>query len=386
MFSERASWELRPTRIAERLAAMRAAGETVLDLTESNPTRCEFSYPEEAILGALADPRGLAYDPDPRGLLSARKAIARSYGGIDASRLVLAASTSEAYAWLFKLLCDEGDETLVPAPSYPLFDFLAGLESARVVRYPLFYDGAWRLDLDAIARLVGPRTRAIVVVHPNNPTGSFLTHQEIDALRGLACERNLAIVSDEVFAAYSFTEEAFPRTLAGETRALTFSLGGLSKEAGLPQMKLSWIVVSGPEALRDEALERLEIIGDTFLSVGTPVQAGCESLLRAGEPVRRAILDRVRANRAALLDARQPADPWECLHADGGWYAVLRVPRVMSDEDWALDLLESEKVHVHPGDLFDFPTDGHLVVSLLPPADRFREGIARISARIRARV
>jgi hypothetical protein len=364
---------------------MRAAGETVLDLTESNPTRAGFAYPREAILEALANPKGLVYDPDPRGLLSARRAIAASQGGIDPSRIVLAASTSEAYSWLFKLLCGEGDEILIPAPGYPLFDFLAKLESVRLARYPLFYDGAWRLDIDAIARLAGPRTRAVVAVHPNNPTGSFLTHQEIDALRTLARERNLAIVSDEVFAAYSFTEEAFSPTLAGETSVLTFSLGGLSKEAGLPQMKLSWIVASGPEALRDEALERLEIIGDTFLSVGTPVQAGIEPLLRAGESVRRMILDRVRANRDALLGARRAEDAWECLHTDGGWYAVLRAPRVMSDEDWALDLLESEHVHVHPGDLFDFPTDGCLVVSLLPPADRFREGIARISARFRAR-
>ncbi|RPJ40840.1 MAG: pyridoxal phosphate-dependent aminotransferase, partial [Candidatus Latescibacterota bacterium] len=341
-----------------------------------------FAYPNEQILAAISEPRALRYEPDPRGLLSAREVLGRRLGGIDPSRIVLSASTSEAYSWLFKLLADEGDEVLVAAPSYPLFDFLAKLESVRLRRYPLHYDGSWRVDMDALARAAGARTRAIVVVHPNNPTGSFLDDEEIEALRALAAERFLAIVSDEVFADYRFDDASRPLTLAGESGALTFSLGGLSKAAGLPQMKLAWIVASGPAALRDEALARLEIIGDTFLSVGTPVQAGLEGLLSAGDAVRVEILARLRANRAALFEAAGRGAAWECLHADGGWYAVLRVPRVRSDEEWALDLLGKDGVLVHPGALFDFAGEGYLVVSLLPEPVSFREGIARLRGRI----
>jgi aspartate/methionine/tyrosine aminotransferase len=384
MYSGRTSWERETTRLARRLAEMRGAGEAVIDLAESNPTRCGFAYPSDAIRAAIGGPGSLRYEPDPRGSLAAREAVARRCDGIGPDRIVLSASTSEAYAWLFKLLAEEGDEILVAAPSYPLFDFIARLESVRLVRFPLLYDGRWHLAADEIERVAGPRTRAIVVVHPNNPTGSFLNPEEIAALRGLAARRNLAIVSDEVFAGYAFERAPEPRTLAGETEALTFSLGGLSKAAGLPQMKLSWIVASGPEALREEALARLEIIGDTYLSVGTPVQAALEELLASGESVRARILDRVRGNRETLLAARGPDAPWECLHAEGGWYAVLRVPRVRSDEEWALLLLERDRVHVHPGSLFDFGSEGYLVVSLLPPPEVFREGIGRIVERIGA--
>jgi hypothetical protein len=382
MPSSRTSWDREPTALALRLAEIRAAGEAVIDLTESNPTRCGFAYPEEAILSAISGVDALRYEPAPLGLASAREAISRRCGGIDASRIVLSASTSEAYAWLFKLLADEGDEILVAAPSYPLFDFLAKLESVRLRRYPLVYDGRWRLEQGALERAAGPRTRAVVVVHPNNPTGSFLDGEEIDALRTFARRRDLAIISDEVFADYRFDDGPRPLTLAGDVDALTFSLGGLSKAAGLPQMKLSWIVVSGAERLREDALVRLEVIGDTFLSVGTPVQAGIEDLLRAGDTVRAEILSRTRANRAALLSSRAADAPWECLHADGGWYAVLRVPRILSDEEWALLLLDRDRVHVHPGELFDFDREGHLVVSLLPPPGAFAEGIGRIARRI----
>jgi hypothetical protein len=256
------------------------------------------------------------------------------------------------------------------------------MESVRLVRYPLFYDGAWRLDPASLERAAGPRSRAIVVVHPNNPTGSFLDRDEIDAVRQVAHRRRLAIISDEVFADYRFDDDPRPLTLAGETEALTFSLGGLSKAAGLPQMKLAWIVVSGSAELRREALARLEIIGDTFLSVGTPVQLGLEELLLAGDAVRAEIVSRIRMNRAALLAARAPGAAWECFAADGGWYSVLRVPRVRSDDEWALELLRRDRVHVHPGSLFDFGEEGHLVVSLLSAPDVFREGIFRIAGRL----
>ncbi|MCA9729129.1 MAG: pyridoxal phosphate-dependent aminotransferase, partial [Candidatus Eisenbacteria bacterium] len=304
-----------------------------------------------------------------------------AHARVEPEHLVLCAGTSEAYSWLFKLLCDPGDQVLLPAPSYPLLDDLADLEDVELVRYPLRYDGAWHADPDRIERAIGPRTRAVVIVQPNNPTGSCLTHGELEALGSLCERRGLALISDEVFLDYPFASEPLPSALDAAS-GLRFVLGGLSKAAGLPQMKASWIAVAGPPTQRDEALLRLETIADTFLSVNTPVQVGLPALLAAGRVVRRAILDRVRTNRSTILSMRKQAAPWDCLAADGGWYAVLRVPRVHTDEDWCLSLLEQEGVHVHPGYFYDFETDGFLVVSLLPPPDQLREGMTRIARRL----
>ncbi len=339
----------------------------MLDLTESNPTRAGFEYPREEILDALADPRALRYDPDPKGLLSAREAVASYYGDIPVSRILLTASTSEAYSYLFKLLCDPGDEILSPRPSYPLFEFLGGLESVRVVQYPLRYDGVWHIDFDALERAITPRTRAIVVVNPNNPTGSFLKRDEWARLQTLG----VPILSDEVFSDYAFSpDDSRVRSLTGGSEALTFSMSGLSKIAALPQMKLGWIVAGGPG--HEAALERLELIADTYLSVATPVQIALPQLLTASIGVRAQILDRTRANLALLRRSTVP------LHVEGGWYATLQVPRTRGEEEWAMALLDQHDVLVQPGFYFDFESEAFLVLSLLTPPDIFAEGLRRL--------
>jgi aspartate/methionine/tyrosine aminotransferase len=280
---------------------------------------------------------------------------------------LLTASTSEAYSYLFKLLCDPGDEILSPRPSYPLFEFLAGLESVRVVQYPLRYDGVWHIDFEALEQAVTPRTRAIVVVNPNNPTGSFLKREERARLETLG----IPILSDEVFSDYAFApDDSRVRTLTSSSGVLTFSMSGLSKIAGLPQMKLGWIVAGGPG--HEAALERLELIADTYLSVATPVQIALPRLLQASAVVRAQILDRTRANLALL---RRSAVP---LHVEGGWYATLQVPRTRSEEDWAIELLERRDVLVQPGFYFDFESEAFLVLSLLTPPDVFAEGLRRV--------
>ncbi len=388
-FSSRTRWDRGLNPLAERLSARRASGEPVLDLTESNPTRAGFAYPEQDILGAISGDGALRYAPDPRGLRSAREAVAGWYGRrgrtVDPDHVVLCASTSEAYGWLLKVLCENGDEILCPAPSYPLFDFLAKAEDVRLCSYPLEYDGRWSLHIEDLATRCTPHTRGVIIVQPNNPTGSYLSPVEIERLSAFCVDRGLVVISDEVFADYAFENVpgAMPSALdlAGP---LTFTLGGLSKAVGLPQMKLSWIIVGGPPGLREEALARLEILGDTYLSVNTPVQVGLERILAVGESVGRQIKERVAGNRALLRLARGADAPWDILTADGGWYAVLSVPRVMSDERWALALLERDGVYVHPGHYFDFAADGYLVVSLLCERGAFVEGVRRIVARIEA--
>jgi aspartate/methionine/tyrosine aminotransferase len=300
---------------------------------------------------------------------------------VPADRIVLTASTSEAYGHLFKLLADPGDEVLVPRPSYPLFEFLARLECVRVVEYPLAYDGSWRIDFEALEAALGPRARAIVVVNPNNPTGSFLKARERDRLIALAAERGLAIVADEVFSDYAFAPDAERvTTLATETGALAFSLSGLSKIAGLPQMKLGWIVTAGPQELRAGAFARLELIADTYLSVAAPAQYGAARLMEAGAKVRERISARVRENLAWLRGAVE-GSALGVLEVEGGWYATLRVPRTRSEEEWTLELLDRDGVLVQPGFFYDFETEAFLVLSLLTPPDVFREGVGRLLAR-----
>lgn len=382
MFSSRLHWDLRPNRIA---AAVAAHAGPLLDLTESNPTRAGLPY-DSSTLSAFADPESLRYEPTPTGLRKAREAVAASYAlrGVElqTGRLLLTASTSESYSWLFKLLCDPGDEVLVPRPSYPLFDFLAALESVRVVQYPLAYDGRWRLDIHEVEHVLTERTRAIVVVNPNNPTGSFLKRNEWAALDGLCATRGIAIISDEVFADYSLrTDPDRITTLAGAPGdSLSFSLGGLSKQAGLPQMKLGWLIANGPEAVRAQALERLELIADTYLSVSTPVQQAAPALIAAGDTIGRAILERVRRNNGFIT--RLAGGACELLDAEGGWYVTLRVPRIRSEEDWTLELLEHEDVLVQPGFFYDFENEAYLVLSLLTPPQVFEEGARRIVERV----
>ena len=383
MFSGRTYWDLSRNRLSERLAALRAAGRDVLDLTLANPTEAGLVYDGAALAAALGDERLVRYAPTPMGDPEARRAVAAEYAArgvaVDPDHLLLTASTSEAYAFLFKLLADPGDTILVPRPSYPLFEFLARLESVVVQPYPLVYQGGWRIDLDALRALPTERVRAIVVVHPNHPTGSFLRRAERDALRALG----RPVISDEVFADYAYgPDPARVATLADETEMLAFALSGLSKVAGLPQLKLGWMAVAGPSAARRAALERLEIVSDTYLSVGTPVQLAAPRLLALGGAVREQIRARVVENRAALSATLGAESAATLLRAEGGWAAVLQIPRTRTEEEWALLLLEEEGVLVHPGYFFDFAEEAYLVVSLLAPPARFREAAARLGRRL----
>lgn len=390
MFSSRLDWDLRPNRISTALEARRRAGLKILDLTESNPTRAGFSYPAGEILAPLADARSLVYEPAPAGLVPARDAVAAYYAAhghsVSPERILLASSTSESYAFLFKLLADPGDEILVPRPSYPLFDYLAALESLRVAQYPLVYRQRWLLDVDALAGAITARTRAIIIVNPNNPTGSFVKKHELEALAHLCAERNLALISDEVFSDYSFAADPERvTTLAGLDEVLTFSLSGLSKISGLPQMKLGWVVIGGPEGARAQARERLELIADTYLSVGTPVQHALPRLLEAGAAVRQQIMRRLRENLAFLETALEAQRTCELLTVEGGWYAILRVPRMGSEEELVLELLTRDGVLVQPGFFYDFDAEAFLVLSLLTPSGTFQEGVLRLLARLRSR-
>jgi aspartate/methionine/tyrosine aminotransferase len=386
VFSKRFHWELRPNRLAELVAAKRRAGVRILDLTESNPTRASLAYPADEILGALADPRSMAYDPAPAGSAPARQAVAAYYAArgvsVDPGRILLTASTSEGYAYLFKLLADPGDEVLVPRPSYPLFEFLATMESLRAVAYPLVYQGAWSLDLHGLESAIGARTRALVVVNPNNPTGSFLKQAELARVVELSRAYNLPIISDEVFADYTFRPDPRRvRTLVDVEEVPVFSMSGLSKVAGLPQMKLGWIVAGGPLASRREALEKLEWIADTYLSVGTPVQHAAPALLRAGAAVEREISSRVRANLAYLQAAVGARPACRVLDVEGGWYATIQVPRTRTEEEWALTLLDQDDVLVQPGYFYDFAAEAFLVLSLLTAPEVLSEGVSRLLGR-----
>ena len=387
MFSSRLDWTTRPNPISRMLEARRRAGETVLDLTESNPTHAGIDYPAEAIAEAFGDRRAVRYEPEPFGLESAREAVARYYAdagvAVDPSRLVLTASTSEAYAWLFKLLAAPGDEVLTPRPSYPLFEFLAKLESVNVVQYPLFYDHGWRVDIAALRALVTRRTRAIVTVHPNNPTGSFLDRDELDELVAVASEHALALVSDEVFSDYWFERDAARVGVVAEVAdVLSFSLSGLSKIVGLPQMKLGWMMVGGPAELRRAALARLEFIADTYLSVGTPVQLAAPALLEMRGGIQGQMRERLARNLARLRAELAAAPEVRLLAVEGGWYATLQVPRVRSEEEWVLALLGERGVLVQPGFFYDFESEAFLVVSLLTRPDVFDEGLRRLVERV----
>lgn len=386
-FSSRTRWELRPNRLTEALERRRASGAPLFDLTESNPTAVGLEPPQGA-LAALCGPESRHYAPDPRGLLPAREAVVRDFQrrGIemDAERLVLTSSTSEAYALLFKLLADPGDTVLVPRPGYPLFDFLARLESVNVAPYALTWDGHWHLDRSALEQSWTADTRAVVVVNPNNPTGSYLEVEERRCLEDLCSERGAALISDEVF--WDYPLGALHRraeSLAVDGRCLGFSLGGISKALALPQLKLGWIAVSGPEPLRREAIARLEIVADTYLSVGTPVQVAAPHLLARAEELQEPVRERVTRNLAALRSALESPSPASLLTPEAGWSAILRVPATLSEEDLTIRLLEKEGVLVHPGFFFDFPGEAYLVASLLPRPAVFDEGVSRLLGSLR---
>ncbi|MEO7109148.1 MAG: pyridoxal phosphate-dependent aminotransferase [Polyangiaceae bacterium] len=368
--------------LSRAINAARSRGHAFLDLTISNPTTADLPYDRDSILRALSDPKALTYDPLPFGLPSAREAVAAALSEIhpiDPSRIVLTASSSEAYSFLFKLFCDPGDEVAIAAPSYPLFEHLATLESVQVRNYSLRYDGAWHVDVDSLKHAITPKTRAIVTVSPNNPTGSFLSRDELSALATFG----LPILSDEVFATYALTEDRSRATTARLAEdALVFSLGGLSKLAALPQMKLGWIATSGPKAQVDDALSKLELIADTFLSVGTPVQHGASHLLTAGKKTAAAISARTKKNLATLDRVVGKHSPATRLKVDGGWYATLRLPQTKTEEEWVLGFLEDDGVLVHPGAFFDFESEAFVILSLLTPEKDFEAGAAKIAQRV----
>lgn len=349
----------------------------MLDLTLSNPTRADLPYASAEILAALVHPGALEYAPEAFGLPSARAEVARAFAerGVPLAddRVVLTASTSEAYAFAFKLLCDPGDEVLVPRPSYPLLEHLAALESVNLKYYDLVYDGAWSLDRDSLRRAVGPRSRAVVSVSPNNPTGHYFSHEDLAALS----ELDLPLISDEVFADYELEPRpGRPRSALEATAPLVLALEGLSKLAALPQLKLGWMALGGDALRVEEALARLSLIADSFLSPNTPVQLALPKLLATRSVVRDAIVARARANREALRVFCR-STPVSVLRVEGGWYAVLRLPATQSDEDWTLEFL-AHGVLVQPGYFFDFETGSYVVVSLLTPEPVFARGAERL--------
>ena len=411
MFSERTNWQLAQNRFTRALEEVRAGGARVLDLTVSNPTRAGLHYDEHAILGALSSRRALDYDPQSKGLRFAREAVAGYYRewrgrgegdvarngsmNVDPEQIVLTTSTSEGYSFVFRLLCNAGDELLVPKPSYPLFEFLADLQDVRLVPYPLIYDHGWQMDFPSLEKAVTARTRGVVVVHPNNPTGSYVSAGEFDSLNAFCRGHGLAVIADEVFLDYGLEERRAGAekntgslgrddngiehaSFVGNREVLTFTLSGLSKIAALPQMKVAWVVTSGPRELAAAAMARLEVIADTYLSMNAPIQWAVTVLLEQRKGIQRQLMERVTKNLAEL--DRQLAGQESCqrLSVEGGWYAVLRVPVTRSDEELAIELVREKSVLVHPGHFYDFPSDGYLVLSLITAEGEFREGIGRV--------
>lgn len=377
MFSRRTQWNLEPNRLTVAHQAAIASGKKIIDLTISNPTRAEINYDEPTILKALSNPESLDYDPQSKGLRSAREAVAAYYApAIDPESLILTASTSEGYSFVFRLLCNPGDEILVPKPSYPLFDFLAELQDVALVPYSLIYDHGWQIDLHSLKNALTPKSRAIVLVHPNNPTGSYISAQERQDLNDVCRKHKLALIVDEVFLDYAHDKPQ--PTFAANRDALTFTLSGISKISALPQMKLAWITVSGPPTEVDQAMQRLDVIADTYLSLNAPVQLAAPVLLDQRKTIQPQLMRRVRATLAEL--DRQLAAQRSCarLEIQGGWYAVLRIPVTRSDEDFAIELLQRSGVLVHPGHFYDFPGDGYLVLSLIATEAEFRSGVSAV--------
>lgn len=382
MFSDRTNWPLTRNRLTQALDQARAGGATVVDLTISNPTRAGLLYDGATILQSLSSPRSLDYDPQSKGLLGARSAVAEYYRTdhsltLDPERIILTTSTSEGYSFVFRLLCNPGDELLVPKPSYPLFEFLADLQDVKLIPYPLIYDHGWQMDFHSLELAVTDRTRGVVVVHPNNPTGSFVSPEEQRLLEDFCRARGLSMIADEVFLDYSHRDNS-PQSFAANQKCLTFTLSGISKISALPQMKVAWIVTSGPYAEVEVAQSRLEVIADTYLSVNAPIQWAVPVLLEERHSIKKQLLARVLANLSEL--DRQLAEQNACqrLQVQAGWYAMLRVPVTRTDEQLAVDLLQSKSVLVHPGHFYDLASDGYVVLSLIGPKTEFADGIERL--------
>lgn len=381
-YSHRLSWSLLSNSFSDRVEAKRRAGIQLLDLTRSNPTEVLRDYPHAAISDAYGKVNDFCYTPEAAGKREAREVVGSYYEqrGVTVSpnRLFLTASTSEAYALFFKLFCDPGDEILAPIPSYPLFEYLAALESVRIIPYQLRYDGSWHIDFHHLRNQISPRTRAIAIVNPNNPTGSLLKNVEASELLHIAQAHHLPIISDEVFFDYTLVPNTnTTRTLAAQNSVLAFSLNGLSKAAGMPQMKLGWIAMSGPAPEMDIAGRNLELLLDTYLSVGTPVQGALPQLLKIGDGIRSQLVQRIRQNFVNLQQLLKNTAA-TCLHIEAGWSAIVRLPNIFSEDHWTARILEEYGVIVQPGYFFDMPHESYIVVSLITPEDEFDAGINAI--------
>jgi alanine-synthesizing transaminase len=381
MFASRTAWDLRPNRLTEAINAARSSRREFLDLTISNPTECGFAFLDDTILQSLSTPESLSYQPEAQGLLKARESVASYYAkkevAVDVKNIFLTTSTSEGYSFIFRLLCEPGDEVLVAQPSYPLFELLAQIQDVRLVAYPLIYDHGWQIDLHHLEDKITPRTRAIIVVNPNNPTGSFVKAAELSKLNDLCQKHELALIADEVFHDYQL-HLAERTSFAANNDALSFTLSGLSKVAGLPQMKVAWIVVSGPERRRRESIARLDMIADTYLSVNAPLQNATPALLDTRIQFQEQLRSRLHANLKTLDKMLSGQKHCSRLEVEGGWYVTLRVPITQSDEELAVFLLENEGVLVQPGHFFDFHQEGYLILSLMTPEGVFAQGMSRI--------
>jgi len=386
MFSRRTAWDLSTNRYTEALQVHRRTGRELLDLTASNPTAVGLTYRECEFLPSLARREAMTYEPSPKGLLSARKAIAAYYAEkgsrLQPDDLVLTTSTSEAYSFVFRLLCDPGDAVLVPQPSYPLFDFLADLNDIILAPYELVYDHGWQIDFQSLRAAIkrtetaGNRCRAVLVVHPNNPTGSYVKANEAVELNGICTASEMAIIADEVFLDYELSVR-LPITFASNQMVLTFTLSGLSKVSALPQMKVAWIATSGPAPIKAAALARLEVIADTYLSMNAPVQLAVPAMLAERQNIQTQLVSRIKSNLGALDEKLAGQHLCQRLAIEGGWYAILRVPVLGTDEDLAIELLHNTNVLLQPGHFYNFPREGHLIASLITPCPEFVEGIAR---------
>jgi alanine-synthesizing transaminase len=382
MFSSRTNWNISPNRLSVLLEQKHQQGIHIIDLTESNPTCCGFSYPRREILEAFSHPSIFTYQPEPQGLLSAREAIAQQYSKIgvpvEPRHILLTASTSEAYSFLLKLLCNAGDEIIVPQPSYPLFEYLCQLNDVTLRTYRLAYDGEWHIDFTSFESQLTNRTRAVVLVHPNNPTGSYLKQKEFERICSLATLYHCSLIADEVFGPYAFSPDTHrAQILNSQSQILLFSLNGISKLLGLPQFKLSWIVVQGNSSLTDDALKKLEIIEDTFLSVNTPVQLALPKLLQYSSDMRNQIQSRTRDHYALLQETFTDSSA-TVFYSEGGWYALLQLPHRSSDEEWAEQILLHQNILVQPGHFFDLEQESCIVISLLPVSNIFRDALQHI--------
>jgi alanine-synthesizing transaminase len=386
MFSNRTGWNLEHSKLGRALGERRRSGKVLIDLTESNPTKCGFQYDAQRILDALNNPASLTYEPIAQGLPQARAAVAGYYSScgnhVAVEDIFLATGTSEAYSFLLRTLCNPGDEVLIPQPGYPLLNFLADLHDVTLVRYPLIYDYGWQIDFHSLQQVITSRTRAIAIVHPNNPTGHFCKPHEMEQLSNICAERQVALIADEVFLDFGLSG-VVPRSFTSSSEALTFTMSGLSKVSGLPQMKAAWVVVGGPPRLKEQAIARLEMIADTYLSMNTPIQLALSTLLEVRHAFQRQCLQHTQNNISRLDQLLSSQELCTRLKVEGGWYAVLKVPPMATDDELALELLNARGVYLHPGHFYDFPGAGYVVVSLIALESAFASGIAALLELIR---